>query len=102
MGTTNRALAALATAALVTGCFAYNRPAKRWAYVGDTLMLLGGGAVIALDLTQSKDMCMPGPGTPCPYEAPLSGPLVAGSVLVAAGLFGIILNATRPIVKTSR
>ncbi len=102
MGTSNRALAVLATAALVTGCFGYNKSAKRWSYVGDTILMLGGGAVIALDLTSSSEMCVAGPGMPCPYEAPLTGPLVAGAVLAAAGLFGIIFNATRPNVKTSR
>jgi len=102
MGTSNRALAVLATAALVTGCFGYNKSAKRWSYVGDTILMLGGGAVIALDLTSSSEMCVAGPGMPCPYEAPLTGTLVAGAVLAAAGLFGILFNATRPNVKTSR
>jgi hypothetical protein len=102
MGTSNRAIAMLATVALATGCFGYNKSAKRWSYVGDTILVVGGGAVIALDLTSSSDPCMSGPGMPCPYEAPLTGPLVAGAVLVAAGLFGMIFNATRPNVKTSR
>jgi len=102
MGTSNRAIAALVTAALVSGCFGYNKSAKRWSYVGDTLLMLTGGGVIALDLTSSGEPCMSGPGMPCPYEAPLTGPLVAGAVLAAAGLFGMIFNATRPNVKTSR
>ena len=102
MGTSNRAIASLATAALVSGCFGYNKSAKRWSYVGDTMLILGGGAVIALDLTSSSQMCVSGPGMPCPYEAPLTGPLVAGIVLAAAGLFGMVFNATRPNVKTSR
>lgn len=102
MGSSNRAVAALAIVALATGCFGYNRSAKRWSYVGDTILMLGGGAVIALDLTSTSEPCMSAPGTPCPYEAPLTGPLVAGAVLVAAGLFGMIFNATRPNVKTSR
>jgi hypothetical protein len=102
MGTSNRALAVLATAALVSGCFGYNKSAKRWSYVGDTLLMIGGGGVIGLDLTASTEPCMAGPGMPCPYEAPVSGPLVAGAVLAAAGLFGLLFNATRPNVKTSR
>ncbi len=106
MGTSNRAIATLVTAALVvapvSGCFGYNKSAKRWSYVGDTLLMLTGGGVIALDLTSSSEPCMSGPGMPCPYEAPLTGPLVAGAVLAAAGLFGMIFNATRPNVKTSR
>lgn len=102
MGSSNRAIAALVTVVLASGCFGYNRSAKRWSYVGDTVLMLGGGAVIALDLTSKSEPCMSGPGMPCPYEAPLTGPLVAGAVLVAAGLFGMIFNATRPNVKTSR
>ncbi len=101
MGTSNRAIAMLATVALATGCFGYNKSAKRWSYVGDTLLVVGGGAVIALDLTSSGDPCMSGPGM-CSYEAPVTGPLVAGAVLAAAGIFGMIFNATRPNVKTSR
>src|SRR5213078_4192689 len=43
MGTSSRALAALmACALLLGGCFGYNKSAKRWAYVGDTVLLLGG------------------------------------------------------------
>lgn len=102
MGTSHRALALLATVVLATGCFGYNKSAKRWSYVGDTILVLGGGTVIALDLTSSGEACMSGPGMPCPYEAPLTGPLVAGAVLAAAGIFGMIFNATRPNVKTSR
>ncbi len=102
MGTTNRAVAALACVALASGCFGYNRSAKRWAYVGDTILLVGGAAVIALDVTTGGDDCMDTPGRPCPYDAPVSGTLVAGAVLVAAGVFGIVFNATRPTVKSSR
>jgi hypothetical protein len=102
MGTSNRAIAMLATVALATGCFGYNKSAKRWSYVGDTILVVGGGAVIALDLTSSSEPCMSAPGMPCPYEAPLTGPLVVGAVLAAAGIFGMIFNATRPNVKTSR
>jgi hypothetical protein len=102
MGTSTRAIALLATAALVSGCFGYNTSAKRWSYVGDTALVLGGGGVIALDLTTRGEPCMSAPGMPCAYQAPVTGPLVAGAVLVAAGLFGMILNATRPNVKSSR
>jgi hypothetical protein len=102
MGTSTRAIALLATVALVSGCFGYNKSAKRWSYVGDTVLILGGGGVIALDLTTRAEPCMSGPGMPCPYEAPVTGTLVAGAVLVAAGVFGMIFNATRPNVKSSR
>ena len=105
MGTTSRphrAVAALACAALATGCFGYNKSAKRWAYVGDTVLVLGGAALIALDLTSSDEPCMATPGRPCPYEAPVSGSLVTGAVLVAAGVFGMVFNATRPTVRSSR
>ena len=101
MGTSRSALAALATAALVTGCFGYNTSAKRWAYVGDTVLVLGGGGVIAGELLTSSE-CMPTPERPCGYAPPISGALLAGAVLVAAGVVGMIFNATRPNVKTSR
>lgn len=100
----------LVAAALMSGCFGYNKSAKRWAYAGDTVLILGGGAAIAADFLIKGETCGTGPGfdvmptggTPCPYEAPVSGALVAGAVLVAAGLFGMIFNATRPNVKTTR
>ncbi len=85
--------------ALVTGCFGYNRSAKRWSYVGDTILLLGGGAAIAYDEANKPKPCT---GTTCIYQSSIGGALVAGVVLVAAGVFGIVLNATRDNVKTSR
>jgi hypothetical protein len=97
-----KSIALITVVAFATGCFGYNRSAKRWAYVGDTMLILGGGGVIALDLTAAK----PDPGLTMTaadqYEPPFSGVFLAGVVLAAAGLFGIIFNATRPIVKTSR
>ena len=36
------------------------------------------------------------------YTSSISGGLIAGAVLVAAGVFGIVFNATRDNVKTSR
>ena len=83
-----------------TGCFGYNRSAKRWAYAGDTALILGGGGAISADLLGSEPP--PCTGRACSYEAPFSGALVAGAVLVTAGLIGIVINATRPYVKTSR
>lgn len=95
-------IALITVVAFATGCFGYNRSAKRWAYVGDTVLILGGGGVIALDATAAK----PEPGLTMtaaePYDPPFSGVFLAGVVLAAAGLFGILFNATRPIVKTSR
>jgi hypothetical protein len=85
---------------LLVGCWGYNSSAKRWAYVGDSLLILGGGAAIAVDQTTKPATCT---GSGCPsYTPPISGALVAGVVLAAAGLFGIIFNATRAEVKTSR
>ena len=100
MGSSRRALALLATISLVGGCFGYNRSAKRWSYLSDSVLILGGGATIAIDRSQKTEPCM---GTSCPvYHSSISGGLIAGVVLVAAGVFGIVFNATRPIVKTSR
>lgn len=97
-----RVVAAMVAAALASGCFGYNPSAKRWAYVGDTLLVLGGGGVIAADLTANDEACMPATGVVCGYESPISGMLVTGAVLAAAGLFGMLFNATRPNVKSSR
>jgi peptidoglycan/LPS O-acetylase OafA/YrhL len=102
MGFSRSAVALIAAVALVaplTGCFAYNKPAKRWAYVGDSVLILGGGGAIALDVTSKDEPCM---GDNCPYKSPIHGAMVAGVVLVAAGLFGILFNATRTNVKTTR
>ncbi len=82
-----------------SGCFGYNRSAKRWSYVGDTLLILGGGAAIATDLTSKSTPCT---GDNCPYQSSIHGTMVAGVVLVAAGLFGLVFNATRDNVKGSR
>ena len=81
------------------GCFGYDSGSKKWAYVGDTVLIVGGGAAIGADLaTRPGGACM---GEGC-YRAPIDGGLVAGAVLVAAGVIGIIYNATRTPVKTSR
>jgi hypothetical protein len=85
--------------ALLAGCWGYNSSAKGWSYVGDTILIAGGGAAIAVDQTNKPMACE---GNSCPYQSPIRGGLVAGAVLVGAGLFGIIFNATRDTVKTSR
>jgi hypothetical protein len=103
MGTSKRAIAALvACALLATGCFGYNKSAKRWSYVGDTILLLGGGGLIASDLATKEKECMETTIMKCEYKPPISGVLVVGAMLAAAGLFGYIFNATRTNVKTSR
>jgi len=97
------ALAALAIGALgLTGCFGYNKSAKRWAYVGDSVLILGGGGAAAAGVLTKDEppACMA--GTTCPYDSPVSGAMIAGAMLVTAGLVGIVVNATRPDVKTSR
>ena len=102
MGFPRSARALIASTALLTclgGCFGYNPSAKRWAYVGDTVMILGGGAAIALDVTSKDEPCT---GDNCPYKSPIHGGMVAGVVLATAGLVGILFNATRTSVKTSR
>ena len=83
-------------------CFGYNKSAKRWAYAGDTVLVLGGGAAIAGDLLTADDPPMTMPGMKESYDPLVSGALVAGVMLATAGLVGIIINATRPEQKTSR
>jgi hypothetical protein len=105
MGKSRRSLAVLTVLVLVlglTGCFGYNKSAKRWAYVGDSVLILGGGGAIAADILTKDEPAPCMAGTMCPYESPISGAMVAGAMLVTAGLVGIIVNATRPNVKTSR
>ncbi len=85
------------------GCFGYNKSAKRWAYAGDAILIIGGGTTIALDVTGKPPPCMPDAmNNGCSYKSSISGAMVAGAVLAAAGLFGILFNATRDNVKTSR
>lgn len=93
------ALALSASISLLSGCFGYNRSAKRWAYAGDTVLILGGGGLIAADVTSKEASCS---GDNCLYKSSIHGEMVVGVMLVAAGIAGIVLNATRDEVKTSR
>lgn len=98
-------MALLALSALLatsSGCFGYNSSAKKWAYVGNSVLIAGGGAAIASDFLIKDDAASMMTTTDKPYEAPFSGAILAGSMLVTAGILGIIINATRPTVKTSR
>ena len=94
-----KAVALLLCLTLLGGCWGYNSSAKKWSYAGDTVLILGGGGAIALDLTNKPEACM---GNNCPYLSPIRGGLIAGAILAGAGLFGMIFNATRTNVKTSR
>jgi hypothetical protein len=103
MGLAHRAVALLASLTLLAGCFGYNKSAKRWAYVGNGVLIAGGGTVIALDVTSKDAPCMPDAmNNGCSYRSPIHGAMIAGIVLAAAGAFGILFNATRDDVKTSR
>jgi len=94
---------AIAVAAGSSGCFGYNPSAKRWAYVGDALLIAAGAATIALDVTTRAAPCMPDAmNNGCSYNPPVDGGLIGGVVLAAAGVFGVVFNATRDNVKTSR
>lgn len=94
-----RVVALVACAALATGCFGYDSSAKKWAYVGDTVLIAAGGGAIAADIL-THEKCE---GVGCPaFDPPFGGGTVAGVMLVSAGIIGIIVNATREPVKTSR
>jgi hypothetical protein len=98
-----RAVAILASVAMLAGCFGYSSSAKKWAYLGDSILIAGGGATIAGDIATRPHSCEGGLAAGCPvYTPPFDGALVAGIVLVTAGLVGILLNATRTELKTSR
>jgi hypothetical protein len=86
--------------ALLAGCFGYNSSAKGWSYVGDAILIAGGGAAVAYDVTENKPAMCEGAG--CPYQSPVRGGTVVGALLIGAGLIGILFNATRETVKTSR
>ncbi len=90
---------AVALVALLSACFGYDPGAKKWAYVADTLMIVGGGAATGADPATRPAACS---GPTCTYTPPIDGGLVAGAMLVSAGVIGIIYNATRSPVKTSR
>jgi hypothetical protein len=96
-------VALIASITLLAGCFGYNKSAKRWAYVGDTVLVLGGGTTIASDVTSKDAPCMPDAmNNGCSYQSSIHGALVVGIVLAAAGVFGYLFNATRDNVKTAR
>ena len=93
-------MAAALAAATLSGCFGYNSGAKGWSYVGDAILIAGGAAAIAADQETKPGACT---GEGCPtYTPSIGGGLVIGITLVTAGLIGIIYNATRPDMKTSR
>lgn len=95
-----RPVALVACIALATGCFGYNAGARKWAYVGDTMLILGGAGAVTYDLVSKDAPCT---GTGCStFDPPFGGATVAGAVLITAGVVGMIVNATRPTVKTSR
>ena len=95
-----RAIALAVIIALCAGCFGYNKGAKRWAYVGDSVLIAGGGGAIGADIATKPPPCT---GDTCPrYTSPIGGAMVAGVMLVTAGIIGILINATRDEVKTSR
>jgi hypothetical protein len=103
MGLAHRSVALVASLTLLAGCFGYNQSAKRWAYVGDAVLIAAGGATIALDVTSKDPPCMPdASNNGCSYHSSIHGALIVGAVLAAAGVFGILFNATRDNVKTSR
>ena len=96
----SRRILAVVLSVGLAGCFGYNSSAKRWSYVGNSILIAGGGAAIGLDLTENQDApCM---GDNCTYHPSIHGAMIAGVILVVAGVVGIVINATRDNVKTSR
>jgi hypothetical protein len=92
-------MAVIACIALATGCFGYSESAKKWAYAGDTILLVGGAGAVTADLL-THEACE---GVGCSsFDPPFGGGTVAGVMLVTAGVIGMLVNATRTPVKTSR
>ena len=96
-----RAVALLAIVAVIPGCFGYNSSAKKWSYVGNSILIVGGGGAVAGDQLTPNDPCPTSSGNGC-YQPRFTGGTVAGVVLLSAGLIGIVINATRPNRKGSR
>jgi hypothetical protein len=92
-----RFVAAVLCVAMLAGCFGYNSSAKKWAYLGDSLLLVGGGATLAYGVEDKPTACE---GEGCPYHSEIRGGMVAGALLIGAGLFGLLFNATRENVKS--
>ena len=90
--------AVVASLALVLGggCFGYTKGAKAWSYVGNILLMGAGGAAIGLDYKSQPGCESMGCSK---YTAPVSDGVAIGSVAIAAGIVGIVLNATRPLAK---
>ena len=97
-----RAVALLAILALIPGCFGYNPGAKKWAYAGNAVLIAGGGGAIAGDILAAPTECPNATSTNGCYQPKFGGGMVAGVMLVTAGIIGIVINATRPTVKTGR
>lgn len=97
MGT--QSLAALLVATTLSGCWGYNSSAKGWSYVGDAVLIAGGGLAIGLDQATKPEACT---GTGCPtFTSPVGGGLILGAALVTAGVIGILFNATRTEVRAA-
>ena len=63
----------IASLGLLAGCFGYTPSARRWAYVGNTVLIAGGGATIALDVVNKDAPCMPDAmNNGCSYRSPMT------------------------------
>ena len=65
------------------------------------MLILGGGAAITAGALDKEPPTQVMTGDK-PYDSPFNGAMVAVVVLATAGLVGIVFNATRPTVETSR
>jgi hypothetical protein len=90
-------VSAMLCVAMLTGCWGYTSSSKKWAYVGDALLIAGGGAALAYGVEDKPTACS---GNGCDYHSEIRGGEVIGVALIAAGLFGIVFNATRDTVKS--
>jgi hypothetical protein len=89
-------VSAMLCVAMLTGCWGYTSSSKKWAYVGDSLLLVGGGAALAYGVEDKPAACT---GDGCEYHSSIRGAEVVGVALLAAGLFGLLFNITRENVK---
>ena len=82
--------------AMLTGCWGYTSSSKKWADVGDSLLLVGGAGALAYGVEDKPAACT---GDGCEYHSSIRGGEVVGVALLAAGLFGLLFNITRETVK---
>ncbi|MBP9087466.1 MAG: hypothetical protein KBG15_15185 [Kofleriaceae bacterium] len=86
----------------------YSRSAKRWAYLGNSTLIAGGGGAMALGILTYDTSCPSDTGGSSSTNAcvtqvgPVSGITIAGTALLIGGIVAIVLTATRPLPRNAQ